>query len=192
MKYYISDLHFDHRNILSFDQRPFDSIEQMNNVLIENWNNKVGDNDDVYILGDFCFGNLERWKFFLLELKGRKHLIVGNHDSKRINNLDIYKLFNSIDYYLELQDNGRTVILSHYPILFYNHSYSSNTFMLYGHVHNRTEEAKYTKKFIEILKEKSKLNCANLFNVGCMIQGIDYTPRTLDEIIEIYKRSDNF
>ena len=60
MKYYISDLHFDHTNVIKFDNRPFKDVEEMNNALIHNWNSVVKKNDIVYVLGDFCFGNTER------------------------------------------------------------------------------------------------------------------------------------
>lgn len=52
MDYFISDLHFGHKNVLAFDNRPFDNIEQHDNALIRNWNNAVNIDDDVYILGD--------------------------------------------------------------------------------------------------------------------------------------------
>ena len=51
-KFYISDLHFGHKNILGFDNRPFVDIEQMNNELIRRWNSVVSDGDVVYVLGD--------------------------------------------------------------------------------------------------------------------------------------------
>lgn len=54
MYYYISDMHLGHKNVLKFDSRPFESVEEMNETLIANWNVKVTDEDDVWILGDFC------------------------------------------------------------------------------------------------------------------------------------------
>ncbi len=55
MIYYTSDLDFGHRNVLKFDSRPFADIDEMDRVLIENWNNRVRSDDTVYILGDFCY-----------------------------------------------------------------------------------------------------------------------------------------
>ena len=55
---YISDLHFGHANIIKIDKRPFSDVEEMNQKMIENWNNKVKSDDWVYILGDFCWGIL--------------------------------------------------------------------------------------------------------------------------------------
>ena len=57
MKFYISDLHFGHKNILKFDNRPFFTLEEMEKTLISNWNNKISKNDDVYILGDMFWHN---------------------------------------------------------------------------------------------------------------------------------------
>ena len=79
MNYFITDKHFGHENTIRMCERPFDNIEQMNQKLIENWNSKVKGNDHVYILGDIFF-RCEEPKPILRILKGKKHLIVGNHD----------------------------------------------------------------------------------------------------------------
>ena len=56
-RYVISDTHFNHSRILEYCQRPFDNVEQMNDVIINNWNKVINEDDIVYVLGDFCFGN---------------------------------------------------------------------------------------------------------------------------------------
>lgn len=84
MIYYISDLHFGHLRCIKMDKRPFSSIEEMDRILIENWNNKVNEEDDVYILGDFSYKSKIDPVEYLKQLKGHKHLIVGNHDLKLI------------------------------------------------------------------------------------------------------------
>ena len=61
MNYYISDLHFGHKNIINFDHRPFFDIEEMEEVLVMNWNATVHKDDTVYILGDFCWGKADEW-----------------------------------------------------------------------------------------------------------------------------------
>ena len=55
MKLYISDLHFGHAHVIQFDQRPFADSDEMDRVMIECWNFRVDADDDVYIVGDFCF-----------------------------------------------------------------------------------------------------------------------------------------
>lgn len=79
MNYYISDLHFGHKNVIRFDTRPFQSVDEMDEELIRLWNNKVSDTDDVYIVGDFSYrsGRQEQW--YLKQLNGCKHLILGKY-----------------------------------------------------------------------------------------------------------------
>ena len=61
MNRYISDLHFGHKNVIRFDGRPFNSTEEMEDKLVENWNRVVRRNDTTYILGDFCWGKEPEW-----------------------------------------------------------------------------------------------------------------------------------
>lgn len=114
----------------------------------------------------------------LRSLKGQKFLIKGNHD--RCNDNKFLREFVKVTEYLEVKDNGRTVILCHYPIpCFKNHFYGS--FHLYGHVHNSFEwnMMEHDKYLMEELYTKP----CQMFNVGAMMPWMDYTPRTLDEII---------
>lgn len=86
MKYYSADLHMDHARIIDLCNRPFKDVVEMQNTIVEKWNAKVTDADDVYILGDFCFGvsaSLE----FIGKLNGTKHFITGNHDDKAMKKL---------------------------------------------------------------------------------------------------------
>ena len=81
MKYYISDLHLFHENAIRFDQRPFESVQQMHDTILKNWNDRVMNGDYVYILGDVSMrGKNEDLIAFVARLKGRKVLIRGNHD----------------------------------------------------------------------------------------------------------------
>lgn len=60
--FYIADTHFGHKNILHYDNRPFFTVEEMNNQLADNWQMRVTPNDMVYILGDFCWGSQRDWE----------------------------------------------------------------------------------------------------------------------------------
>ena len=117
MIYFISDTHFGHRNIVRY--RPFNDIEEMDNTLINNWNSTVHENDEVYILGDFIYKSDKHCSYYLRQLAGKKHLIVGNHDKKWMacgSNLSDY--FVSIDSLKEIQDDkGRHLTLCHYPLM---------------------------------------------------------------------------
>ena len=85
MRYYIADCHFYHKNLLTeMDNRDFESVEQMNEVMIEKWNKKVHARDEVVILGDLSLGNGKETNEILCRLKGRLYLIRGNHDDRII------------------------------------------------------------------------------------------------------------
>jgi len=181
--YYIADTHFGHTNVLAFDNRPFKTIEEHDKNLIENWNNAVGMDDDVYILGDISWYNATKTIEILKSLNGRKHLITGNHDSKILKSREVQACFVEIVPYKELEptEEGKGIVLCHYPIpCFKNHYYGA--YHLYGHVHsgfewNMMERVKYE---MEALYETP----CKMYNVGCMIDYMGYTPRTLKEIIE--------
>ena len=175
MNYYISDLHFGHDNVLRFDSRPFDNAEHMNKVIIENWNNTVTNADEIYILGDVFWKN-DLADEILPKLKGQKHLILGNHD--RINNT-MKKHYKSIQEYKRIKDNGRDLILCHYPIAHWDGQFHGS-YHLYGHIHSTQDRA-----FMEHYKQYciSRGLKYNSFNVGCMLPHMNYTPKTLDEII---------
>ena len=80
--YLVSDTHFNHSNIIKYCSRPFSNIEEMNKVIIDNWNNIVDKEDTVYHLGDFGFGTKEELKEIFDKLNGKKYLIMGNHDRR--------------------------------------------------------------------------------------------------------------
>lgn len=183
--YYISDLHLCHANVIRFDNRPFASLEEMHSEIIRRWNERVTNKDTVYILGDFCWAPESKWGEFLVQLKGRKVLIKGNHDVKQCS-AQTKKYFLDIADYKEVKDKGRRVILSHYPIPMYRGAYNKGIYMLYGHVHT-TRENDIMRELRYMLRtswSKSGDNLGQFYNVGCMLPYMDYTPRTLDEIIE--------
>ena len=79
MKFYIGDLHFNHERAIDFDNRPFTSVEEMNETLIDNWNNQINKKDEVYIVGDFFMKNQNATEI-LSRLKGNKFLIRGSQN----------------------------------------------------------------------------------------------------------------
>ena len=78
--WFISDTHFQHKNILKFSPGPFSSVEERDEVMIENWNSVVKNGDYVYHLGDVFFGSKETFPSLWKRLNGSKRLIIGNHD----------------------------------------------------------------------------------------------------------------
>jgi len=183
-KFYISDLHFGHANIIRFDGRPFVSIEEMEETLVANWNGVVGANDTVYILGDFCWGKEPDWRRVLSCLNGSKVLVRGNHDLKNMS-ASLKAMFQDVKEYKEITDGGRHVIMFHYPILFYKGAYNPQCYMLCGHVHI-TRENDFLNEWRQELRfscSESGDNRGQIYNVGCMLPYMGYTPRTLDEIV---------
>ena len=183
--FYIADLHIGHANVIKFDNRPYSDLNEMHNTIVDNWNRVVRGNDTVYILGDFCWAKESEWPFYLGPLAGQKVLIRGNHDPERFSQTT-KKFLTDIKDYKEITDGGRHVILSHYPIPFHKADYDPNCWMLYGHVHNTREFDFMQKLRREVAAARTEQgHCiANWINVGCMMPWMDYTPRTLDEIIE--------
>ena len=144
MIYFTSDTHFNHHNILTYEpvSRPFKDIHDMNEYIIERWNERIADEDDVYVLGDFFMGKLDEIEPILSRLKGKIHLIRGNHDQP--NRIKIYEAHGidvkDINY---IKYKGRFFILCHFPIA--NEEFikmvredNSEVICLYGHVHSNT------------------------------------------------------
>ena len=180
---YIADMHFDNDSIIAYDNRPFDSVEEMNEALIANWNRVVTDPEDLtWILGDFCAGDAARWSELLSRLNGRKALILGNHDDPGVLNSETVRTqLEDVAEYREILDKERHVVLCHYPILAFRDHYFG-WYHLYGHVHasyewNVTENA---RRLLQRLYVRDDV--CRLYNIGAMIPAMAYTPRSLEEI----------
>ena len=176
--FYIADTHFGHANVMKYDNRPWFTVSDMDRAIIKNWNSVVTNEDTVYILGDISWYKAEKTIEILDKLNGQKVLVKGNHD--KLNDNRLRARFLQIADYLEIKDNGRDVVLCHYPIpCFKNHFYG--WYHLYGHVHN-SFESRMIEHFEREMTELYVKQC-NMCNVGCMMPWMGYTPRTLDEII---------
>ena len=139
MNFYISDLHLGHSNIIRLNNRPFKDAIEMETTIINNWNNRVREDDNVYIIGDFCYKSAQSPEYYLKQLKGNKYLITGNHDRHLLNNPDIKKYFKQITPILFIKDNDKSVILCHYPMIEWDGMYR-DTWHIYGHIHNNTND----------------------------------------------------
>ena len=172
MKYYIGDLHFGHKNVIKHDGRPFETVEEMDDTLIKYWNSIVTNTDDVYIAGDFAYRNNQIGRdasWYLRQLRGKKHLIIGNHDNKLVNDKDACRYLESIEHMTYVKDNGRDVYICHYPMAEWN-GFFRGSYHVYGHVHNNLNESYYFLKKYE-----------RALNAGCMIN--NFIPVTLDQLI---------
>ena len=194
MKYYISDMHFFHKNVTkegnNFDNRPFNLLAEMHQYMKEKWNSKITNGDTVYILGDIAMrGTNEELIALVAQLKGRKVLIKGNHDD--VSDMRYKNIFEEIYDYKEITDyvdqDAYKLVLSHYPILMWNGQHRG-TIHLYGHTHNTYENEFYQeclrKLNMEMLMRSEKCyDIARAYNVGCMMPYMNYEPRTLKEIL---------
>ena len=188
MIYFISDTHFFHGNVIRFDNRPFETMDQMNDEMLKKWNAKVTPSDTVYILGDYIWKTQDDKIEWAKQLNGKKRLIMGNHDFKNSSNK--YKnLFESIKDYDEItipynSPNGlikcQPVILSHYYHPFYN-KHRHDGIHLYGHSHVTQES--FEELFIQRWLNGKGYN-TRAFNVGCMQPYMNYEPQTLEHIVE--------
>jgi calcineurin-like phosphoesterase family protein len=134
MIYFTSDLHFFHKNAAINESfgRNFSSVEEMNEILIENWNSEVSEKDTIYVVGDFSFGGFDQTLSIFNKLKGNKVLIKGNHDDKRTLKLP----WGAVDKQMRIKYNEETFWATHYPTKSWDLSYHGS-FHVFGHVHSK-------------------------------------------------------
>lgn len=164
----LADTHFSHARIIDYCKRPFDSVEEMDRVLVENWNKKVSAKDDMLHLGDWGFGGLERMQALRNKLRcSRVYIKKGNHDSKgRLRALGL-----TIEQTLIWGSGDRKQLVqvhtNHYPVPDWQTAPSTSRAAchLYGHVHNSPH------------LHPPKSFCVSVENIG-------YAPMRYEEAIE--------
>lgn len=169
MNFYISDIHFGHERAIEFDKRPFATVEEMDRMLIELWNARVQPEDSVYILGDFAFRNKRPEEWYLRQLKGKKHLVIGNHDGKLLKNETAMSCFETAEKMMQISDNGNQICLCHFPLAEWN-GYYRGTWHIYGHIHDAKKET------YEFMKNRERA-----LNAGCTIN--NYAPVPFRELV---------
>lgn len=140
MIWFTSDTHFGHKNILKYTNRPFSWVKEMDEVLIENWNNRINSKDEIYHLGDVALCSPSKLRKILARLNGKIYLIKGNHDKSAEACGDRFEWIK--DYY-ELKvaeqdgyEGGQLIVLFHYAMRVWQASHYG-TYHLYGHSHGR-------------------------------------------------------
>jgi len=128
--FFTADTHFDHANIIKYCNRPFSSLDEMNQTIINNWNSVVKSEDVVYFLGDFAF---HRADYFVKILNGHKILIIGSHD-KEIRPLYRPWAFEEATPMKEINIEGQSVTMCHYAMRRWPRSHYG-AWHLYGHSH---------------------------------------------------------
>jgi calcineurin-like phosphoesterase family protein len=133
--YFIADNHFCHKNIIKYENRPFNSVAEMDRVMIQKWNAKVSRGDKVYILGDFILDrNPDKAIEIIDKLNGNLYMIKGNHD-QILKNQYVKSKFIWVKDYAEIKVDDKPVILCHYPFEVWNKSHY-NSISVYGHIHS--------------------------------------------------------
>lgn len=190
MDYFIADTHFHHANSIRFDKRPFILLEEMNEKMIEWWNNTVRSQDRTYILGDFCWLKPDDPEFLKLtkRLNGKKVLIKGNHDDVKRFPLELKNCFEDICERKEIKLNKKKIIMDHFPMMSYHQDVQDSVWHFHGHTHI-TGEQDWVEKWTRELVENHKMGTptGQIVNVGCMMPYMNYIPRTAEEIIEGWK-----
>lgn len=114
MIYFTSDTHFNHKNVIGYCNRPYRDTREMDEALIENWNNTVRkDNEHIYVLGDFCFAGKDYTKSIIHRLKGYKILVKGNHDKDVKTMLDLG--FDKVIENDRIKVGNHSILVSHFP-----------------------------------------------------------------------------
>ncbi len=148
--FFISDTHFGHKNIIRYENRPFSSVSEMNEKMIESWNSVVGANDRVIHGGDFALCPKPIAIDIFNRLNGEKHLVLGNHDGSKTRILSIG--FKTVEKFW--QEDG--VLVWHDPATVPQTLYDECNIFLYGHVHSKS------------------VNLANSKNIS--VEVLNYTP----------------
>ena len=162
--YLISDTHFGHENIIRYCNRPFASVEEMNEVMIENWNKTVRPQDIVYHLGDVYFG--ERGRDCLRHLMGRKRLLLGNHDNGK--DRVLHAVFQKIGMWRMFPEYD--CVLTHVPVHIGEHAEERQEkwhWNIHGHIHDQQAPTK--------------------FHINVSVEQIAYTPVDIEHLAHIMR-----
>jgi calcineurin-like phosphoesterase family protein len=190
--FFTSDHHFYHTNVIRYCNRPYQTVEEMNEALVRNWNDRVSDSDTVYVLGDFSF-SARAAEVFAPRLSGEKIFICGNHDrcfpyrrkgKKSFSDYIGYgfsAVFETLEITVPLGGVDTLVRMSHFPYqpevlpTHYQLRYverrleNDGVLLLHGHVHNHWKKMH------------------NQINVGVDVW--DYRPVSIFEIEQILGES---
>src|SRR3954463_15949010 len=150
--WFTADLHFGHTNIISYCNRPYANVAEMNNALDDNWNQHVDPKDIVFVLGDVALGNLQRSLEYVHRLRGRKLLIPGNHDAcwqghRKVSPANI-AMYERVGFEIfDSQVSWNDMLLCHFPeagdsrefdrFATYRPKLGTHKVIVHGHVHEK-------------------------------------------------------
>ena len=132
--YFTADNHFGHPGARSLYRRPFTSVAEMDQAVIDRWNSVVQPEDEIWHLGDFAVRqSSERVDSLLGMLHGSKHLVAGNNDDEAVTGCEGWQ---SLQHYVELLIDGIRLVLCHYPFRTWR-DMTHGAINLHGHSHGR-------------------------------------------------------
>lgn len=171
MIYFTSDLHLGYPKVIRHRNRPFNTVQEMNETLIENYNSRITHKDTVYLLGDMTqYVEPEVANSMLSRLNGKKILLIGNHDKYKKYDAGIFK---EIRDYKFLVTKRALIALMHYPMLAWNR-YQHGSLMLHGHIHSTGE-----------YNEANRAEGIRRYDVG--VDANNFYPVSLDEILKFFE-----
>lgn len=153
MKFFTSDLHLFHKNVIKHANRPYANVEEMNESLVNNWNSKVGKGDEVYLLGDVSFGSVSDTVDLLNTMNGNKFLVPGNHDKAALRRHEFIRCFEKVIPLMEIdvadedaKHGKQRIVMCHYSMRVWNKSHYGS-WHLYGHSHGTLPDDPHSKSF---------------------------------------------
>tara|TARA_Y100000034_G_C6886781_1_gene407256 strand:+ start:322 stop:966 length:645 start_codon:yes stop_codon:yes gene_type:complete len=178
MDFFTSDLHLGHFNVIKWCNRPFSSVDEMNEELIKRWNETVKDTDTVYVVGDMCLCRSDVAETYVKRLNGYKILIKGNHDrgEKTMLKMGFDEFHKKLTY--DMPD-GRKALIQHRPVskcLIEDHD-----LLIHGHIH-------VTENF----KDRVNVSCDMWDFKPVSIEEIEMATLNLDKVDDIDKADISF
>jgi calcineurin-like phosphoesterase family protein len=161
--WFTSDLHFWHKNICKYCNRPFETMDEMNQALINNWNSVVKEDDTVFVLGDMGFCGYDKLEPLMSQLNGKKYLVQGNHDSDKI----VFRLYeaNIIEEYYKMVEvtivgdeecPDQQLTLCHFPMIDWPNK-ERGSWMVHGHQHQLPETPSCSVMHWDVGVDKNEL-----------------------------------
>lgn len=188
--FFTSDLHFGHARIIEYCKRPYSSVEQMDRVLIDNWNDTISVDDTIVIAGDFCLSGKQAWSTYLNKLNGIKILVEGNHDHGIPDGYfrHISPLLNLEVFDQDIRKTQR-ITVCHYPMLSWHQSHKG-AWQLFGHWHGESLLSPEKKDIFGFIEEEqrqlSKINTDRQYDVG--VDNNNYYPISYSMIKKILNK----
>ena len=141
MIYFAADLHLNHYNSIKYCNRPFVSVDEMNNEILLRWNSRIKQEDSVYLLGDVALGHKNRCKELLDRLNGKIYLIRGNHERSVLNpvcqpRFEWVKALETITP--QYKGKAYIIVLCHYALRVWDRKHFGS-YHLFGHSHGNLQ-----------------------------------------------------